>query len=309
MGDDRDDRREDGDPPESEDLDERVAELEQRVRDLRAELGRPPEGPLGLPRPPTPRKVLSFTGEYAIPTAIAVLEANVRALQALQQVIRVLDPKRSAVDEERDRLESRAADASRATLDRLESVLADVEETVQENDLPRESEARDVLEDARRINREIRERVERERRAADEARERERTGGRKPERAGTGDRERADDAQSDRDDSGLEGATRIELTDEGETGDDGEEETVSDVEGEAGDDAERGKRSDAEGDASDDAATDGRGEVDVEAELQSIKDEMESCNQTEAPDRDAETGDAGETDEAETDRENTEEDE
>jgi hypothetical protein len=243
-GPDRDDSR-GRDDLDSEELDERIAELEARVRELRAELGRPPEGPLGLPRPPTPREVLSFTGEYAIPTAIAVLEANIRALKALQQVARVLDPERSVVAEERDRLESRAAEASRTTLDRLESALEDVETTIREGDLPREEEARSVLEDARRINREIRDRVERERRRADEARERERAA----------DRERPRSERDDRDD-GLDGGTTIELSDESDARED--DTTASD---------------DGTEDA-DDARTDGRAEVDVEAELRSIKDEI-----------------------------------
>jgi hypothetical protein len=267
----RDDRR-DADDRDAERIDERVEELEARVRELRTELGRPPEGPLGLPRPPTPREVLSFTGEYAIPTAVAMLEANVRALKALQQVIRLLDPERSAVNEERDRLQGRAADASRLTLDRLESALEDVETTIRESDLPREDAARDVLEDARRINREIRDRVESERREVDEARQRERDVDR--ERARDGERD-ADRRDGDGPDADLAGGTTIELTDESEGAD-----------GEDGDDPADG--------------TDDRAEVDVEAELESIKDEMERRkNETDDPapadagSEDADSEDAG----------------
>lgn len=241
MKDDRDDRRDpnrrDSDP---EQLDERVAELEELVRELQTELGEPPRGPLGLPRPPTPGEMLSFTGEYAIPTAIAMLEANVRALQALQQVIRVLDPERSVVGEERDRLEARAADASRTTLDRLEEALGDVENAVRESDLPREGEARDILEDARRINRDIRDRVDRSRREADEARERDR--GREQGR----ERKRGrDDANHGSDFDAR--STTIEVTDADENADGGELDDSED-----------------------------QGQVDVDAELRSIKDELES---------------------------------
>ncbi|MFC7080521.1 DUF7547 family protein [Halorussus caseinilyticus] len=255
MRDDRDDRDGEDGRRNPEKLDERVEELETRVRELRDELGRPPEGPLGLPRPPTPREVLSFTGEYAIPTAIAMLEANVRALKALQQVIRLLDPERSVVSEERDRLQSRAADASRLTLDRLESALEDVETTIREGDLPREDEARSILDDARRINREIRDRVESERREADETRERKRDI----------DRERS---SSDSPDAGLDGGTTIELTDE----------------------------SDADGESADDESAEERAEVDVEAELRSIKDELEGRDE-----RGPEVGKADAEDEADED--------
>ncbi|WP_210423479.1 DUF7547 family protein [Halorussus marinus] len=219
------------DDRDREELEERVRELEDRVRELRDELGEPPRGPGGLPRPPTPREVLSFTGEYAIPTTISVLEANIRALKALERIIRVVDPERSAVGEERDRLESRAADASRATLDRLEDALEDVEATIRESDLPRDGEARDILDDARRINREIRDRVEQSRADADEARN--------PRRD---DRDTRDDRR-DRDD--LDGATTIEVGDPDDRDED---------------------------DAEDDA---GEPQVDVDAELRSIKDELD----------------------------------
>ncbi|UPV73736.1 hypothetical protein M0R89_14460 [Halorussus limi] len=273
MRDDRDDRRDAGDRPTPDDrdperIDERVEDLEARVRELRTELGRPPEGPLGLPRPPTPREVLSFTGEYAIPTAIAMLEANVRALKALQQVIRLLDPERSVVGEERDRLQGRAADASRLTLDRLESALEDVETTIRESDLPREDAARDILEDARRINREIRDRVERERQEVDESRRRERDIDRERGRDGQRGRDErpSDDERSDGD-ADLQGGTTIELTDESEDSED-------------------------EGDAAD-ASKDDRAEVDVEAELESIKDEMERRRNADgASPADASAGDA-----------------
>ena len=242
--DDRDDRRRGNDErdgpdrrsgrSDDEDLDERIADLEAQLRELRTEMTRPPEGPLGLPRPPTPREVLSFAGEYAIPTAIAVLEANIRALRALQRVVRVLDPEYSHVEEGRDRLQSRAADASRATLDRLDDALGEVETAIREGDLPREPEARDLLEDARRINRDIRERIEQSRQRADEERERAR-------RTDADDRDRdrsRDDRRSDRD-----RGTTIELSDPDDASDEDEEED--------------------------------RPEVDVDAELRSIKDEIE----------------------------------
>ena len=261
MSDDRDDRRDRRDradrrdrrepPRDPEDLDERVAELESHVRELRDELGRPPEGPGGLPRPPTPREVLSFTGEYAIPTAIAVLEANVRALKALQRVVTALDPDRSVVGEERDRLESRAADASRATLDRLESALEDVESTIRENDLPREDEARSILDDARRVNREIRDRVDRERRSVESARQRSRESDRQRPRE---DDDRTGERATGESDRDLDGGTRIR---------------VDDVTGE--------DPSATSPDEADHEAEETGPEVDVEAELRSIKDELDDA--------------------------------
>lgn len=275
MSDDRDDRRDRREPPrDPDDLDERVAELESHVRELRDELGRPPEGPGGLPRPPTPREVLSFTGEYAIPTAIAVLEANVRALKALQRVVTALDPDRSVVGEERDRLESRAADASRATLDRLESALEDVESTIRENDLPREDEARSILDDARRVNREIRDRVDRERRSVDEARQRSRESDRERPRE---DDDRTGERTTGESDRDLDGGTRIR---------------VDDVTGE-----DRSAAAPDEAEAGDEAEETGP-EVDVEAELRSIKDELDDARSATPTSESSDSGDESATDDA-----------
>lgn len=159
------------DPEEREDLEERIEELETTLRGLQTELRRPPRGPLGLPRPPTPREVLSFTGEYAIPTLITTLEANVRALKALQQIIRLVDPDYDPTEKARSDLSARAGRASRATLDRLQDTLNDVETALSEGGLPEEPRARRILEDARRLSDDIREEVSTGSRQADEERE------------------------------------------------------------------------------------------------------------------------------------------
>ena len=75
--------------PEQPISEERFAELETQVEELRREIG-PPRGPLGLPRPPSPGELLRFADEHAIPTTIAILEANVRALEALREAIGLL---------------------------------------------------------------------------------------------------------------------------------------------------------------------------------------------------------------------------
>lgn len=218
MSDDRDDR---------EDLEERIEELETMLRDLQGELRRPPRGPFGLPRPPTPREVLSFTGEYAIPTVVATLEANVRALKALQQIIRLVDPEHDSTQEARSELGSRANRVSRATLDRLESTLDEVEGALTEGGLPREPGARRVLEDARRLSEDIREEV---------------SAGRK------------------RVDAGPEAAKSIDIEDA-----DGDED---------------GKDENAVGDDSEDE----KPEVDVDAELRSIRKELGVENEGDADD-------------------------
>lgn len=143
---------------DDDDLAERVAALEESLSDLRTELRRPPRGPLGLPRPPTPRELLRFTERHAIPTTIAVLEANVRALRLLQGALRMTDPERAVgggASETRDRAER----AGRAVLERLDGALSDLQAELEEGDLPRDGEARDIVQDARRLSAEIHDRL------------------------------------------------------------------------------------------------------------------------------------------------------
>ncbi|MFH5798626.1 hypothetical protein [Haladaptatus sp. CMAA 1911] len=163
--------RDDPDRDDRADLEDRIEELETTLRGLQTELGRPPRGPMGLPRPPTPREVLSFTGEYAIPTLISMLEANVRALKALQQIIRLVDPEYDPTETARSDLSARAGRASRATLDRLQDTLNDVEGALTEGGLPEEPRARRILEDARRLSEDIGDEIAAGSERADEGRE------------------------------------------------------------------------------------------------------------------------------------------
>ncbi|WP_231183383.1 hypothetical protein [Haladaptatus sp. DYF46] len=163
--------RDDPDRDDRADLEDRIEELETTLRGLQTELGRPPRGPMGLPRPPTPREVLSFTGEYAIPTLISMLEANVRALKALQQIIRLVDPEYDPTEKARSDLSARAGRASRATLDRLQDTLNDVEGALTEGGLPEEPRARRILEDARRLSEDIGDEIATGSERADEGRE------------------------------------------------------------------------------------------------------------------------------------------
>ncbi len=160
MTDDRDD-----------DLEERVDELQRSLEALRQEIEpRPPRGPGGLPRPPTPRELVRFADQQAIPTAIAVLEANVPALELLQGALRLADTGRVA-GEEAERTRERAEDLSRRSLDRLDAVLEDLQEATREDTLPPNGEARDILQEARDLREEIAGRIgEAERDSADESR-------------------------------------------------------------------------------------------------------------------------------------------
>jgi hypothetical protein len=83
-----------------------------------------------------------------------VLEANVRALELLQAALRLSDPEHAAT-EGADRTRVRAEELSRRSLDRLDDVLRDLQEAAGGDTLPRNSDAREILEEARRLREEI----------------------------------------------------------------------------------------------------------------------------------------------------------
>ncbi|MFB6210955.1 MAG: hypothetical protein ABEI76_05410 [Halobacteriales archaeon] len=139
-------------------LTDRIAELETQLEDLQDQLQRPPRGPFGLPRPPSPRELLRATDEVVIPTAIAILEANIRTLELLQRTIRLADSGRR-VQEEGASARDRATELSRETLTRLEAVLDDLSEALETGGMPQDPEARSIVEDARRLSREINSRL------------------------------------------------------------------------------------------------------------------------------------------------------
>lgn len=142
-----------------DDLEERVDELQRSLEELRREVRpQPPRGPGGLPRPPTPGELVRFADRQAIPTVIAVLEANIHALELLQAALRLTDPGRAA-GEEAERTRERAADISRRSLDRLDAVLDDLQEATRGDTLPPEGDARDILEEARRLREDIAARI------------------------------------------------------------------------------------------------------------------------------------------------------
>ncbi|WP_254763901.1 DUF7547 family protein [Natrinema marinum] len=157
-----------------DELADAVRELTRTIDDLRAELAesrprrRPPL------RPPTPREVLRFTDEVALPATLAVLEASVRALEAFQQSLRVVRGGREARDRTTAAAEAtseRASELRRTTLSQLDSVLAELQRATSEGGLPADEQARDLLEDARRlrddVDRRLRDAADRETETAD----------------------------------------------------------------------------------------------------------------------------------------------
>lgn len=153
-------------------LAERVAALERAVERIEEREREVPRGPLGLPRPPTPREALTFATEDAIPTAVAVLDAQVRALEALRSALRLLEPGVRAAE---GRDGGRDADARRETLARLDAAIDDLRSAASGDALPSNRSARDLLTEARELTADLEAEVEaaREERDAREATERE----------------------------------------------------------------------------------------------------------------------------------------
>ena len=145
--------------PRDPELVELADELSATLSDLRDELdGRrePPRGLFGLPRPPTPRELLEFTDEFTIPAVIAVLEANIRALEAFQGAIRLARVGDEATERGRE-ARARTEDLGRGALDRLDDVLVDLQDAL--DGRPADPEARTLVDDARALRREIDERL------------------------------------------------------------------------------------------------------------------------------------------------------
>lgn len=133
-------------------------DLELTLGDLRDELKRRPEARRRF-RPPTPSEIFRFTDEYTIPTVISILEANIRALELLQRLLRLANPEgtlRDGSEETRRRLGGVRDDA----VDGLDRALSELQRALSEADLPDDPESRDIIEDARGLTDEIEHRIE-----------------------------------------------------------------------------------------------------------------------------------------------------
>lgn len=223
--------------------------------------------------PPSVADILQFTEEYTLPTLIATLEATIEALELFRRILGVATPgdtdRRVGRDrQERQRrgvLDTALSEAGTQASDQFADRLADLRTALSETDLPADDDARSIIADARELTDEIEARV----RDADDARSMNR---RDSGRASDDDPARHDgsDSGTNRSPSGEsdDGPVTIEVggPDDGNESDDG-----TDRDDTVGHDT-------SDGDDSDDPP-----EVDVDAELESIKREM----------GDAETSDDG----------------
>lgn len=129
-----------------DELAQRVRELEATLEELRAEL-EARDRRLTRRAPPSIRDILRFADEFAIPTAIAVLEANRRMLELVQGAIRATETGRQVGEE--------STAIGRETFDRLDRALSDLQTAIQDSPLPENDEARQLLDEARSLRDEI----------------------------------------------------------------------------------------------------------------------------------------------------------
>jgi hypothetical protein len=265
---------------DDEELADLLDELETTLSDLRAELdsegtdgrrGRRDSSGPRPPRPPSMSDLLRFTEEYTIPAIVTILEANVRALKATQRVLRMADPERAARAESsnaRDRLD----DAGRTALSQLERSLTDLSNALSSADLPADPESRDIVEDARSLTDEIEDRI---------ADAQERREGRERGRAGVDGREESGGSRR----GGRDPDARRDRRDRGGRREDARDRGVTIDVTEEGEEPESGPD-----DGSDEPGAAAESAQDVEAELQSIKDELGQNGESDGSD-DAEDDD------------------
>jgi hypothetical protein len=134
-------------------LDERITDLEETLKEIRAELRPDRNGRFGF-RPPTPGEMLRLTREYAIPAAITTLEAQIRALELLAELLRAVD-----IGDKQTRSGSsatdRAVDVGRTTLRGVRESLNRLEREMSSGGLPDDPAARDLLAEARGLQEDI----------------------------------------------------------------------------------------------------------------------------------------------------------
>ncbi|PCR89798.1 DUF7547 family protein [Natrinema ejinorense] len=162
---------------QDDELVDAVRELARTIDALRTELegSRPRRRP--PLRPPTPRELLRFTDDVALPATLAVLETSVRALEAFQRSLKLLRTEREARDRTTAAAETtseRATELRRTTLSQLDTVLAELQRAASGDGLPANEQARDLLEEARELRDDVdtrlRNAADREREATDQDR-------------------------------------------------------------------------------------------------------------------------------------------
>ena len=223
-------------PRDRDEFEQRLDELESTLTELRRELRA--ERRRTPPKPPSLSELLRFTEQYTIPTLIALLEATIQSLELLRRTLRLADPERAVREESqtaRRRLDSVGAEAS----GQLAGVLAELRTALSEADLPENPESRRLIDDTQELTSEIERRLRDAEQSVRDQQNRQR-------RDRTEDRQSTTQHQNQNPD--RDRGVMIDVTDAAESSPD-----------------------DTEAESTDDDGP----QVDVESELESIKDELD----------------------------------
>lgn len=134
------------------DADPEVTEL---LRDLTRELRRLQREvePDRKVRPPTADELARFTSEVAIPALILMLRTQIRALELLRRTIRLAQGHDPTSQPRAPNVRAHAERVGHATLDQLDSVLADLQDAIEAR--PNDDRAQELIDEARGIREEI----------------------------------------------------------------------------------------------------------------------------------------------------------
>ncbi|MFA9516031.1 hypothetical protein ACERIT_02230 [Halopenitus sp. H-Gu1] len=262
------------DRSDEEALREHLAELETVLSRLRSDLSEESRTRNRVPRPPSPTELLRFTERYTLPALIALLEATIRSLELLRATLRVADPDRR-LDAVGDGSHGRLADVRDGTTAGVRRTLSELRTALSETDLPQEATSRELLEDARELSAEIDDLLAGDRESTP-------TGG-----------SHGSDRTNDGDGDGEDG---FKSTDAGRAG---RNEGISiDVHDPDAPDASGDRSSTLDAEEETDEGEDSAPEIDVDAELASIKQELDEDdeNGTENDDERARDDDAASDD-------------
>ncbi|ELY74602.1 DUF7547 family protein [Natrinema pallidum] len=251
-----------------DELADAIRELARTIDALREELEGPRSRRRPPLRPPTPRELLRFTDEVALPAALTVLETSVRALEAFQRSLNVVRTGQEARDRTEAATEAtseRASELRRTTLSQLDSVLSELQRAASEGGLPADEEARDLLAEARELRDDVdsrlRDAAERESRSGPTAADSDRPAAERGVTIDIEDGPLAEDGADRADDPDRDSAVDVDaeletLRDQYADDEDGDSNAAASSEGDA--DGSDGDGSDA--DAGADGAEDGSGE-------------------------------------------------
>ena len=131
-----------------------IGDLVGAIDELQSEL-EPSRGPL---RPPTPRELARFTSEVTIPAIILALETNVRALRLVQRALRLAEGRET--DRSGSATRERATALGRATVDRLDDALTDLQDALEGR--PPDDDARELLDRAQDLQADIKTELDRD---------------------------------------------------------------------------------------------------------------------------------------------------